>query len=115
MRRTRRRRLDSGSVSVRVPLEQTPLFHIPGPRGGWFVSLLWGFGENVIVSWNYVSELLAMRDGSIVLGRRLTASEAQELDVSRADCDHELHARIVNSENVRWRSRIRPRRGDSNR
>jgi hypothetical protein len=31
------------------PDEQAPPFHVPGPHGGWFVSLLYGFGTSVDV------------------------------------------------------------------
>ena len=97
--RTRTKR----GVRVKVPEEQSPVFHVPGRRGGWFVSLLWGFGENVEVSWKDLCDLLAMRDGSVVVARRLTASETHLLERSRADCDRELHARIVHDESARWR------------
>ncbi len=101
MKRTRRRTRDA--EVVRVPEEQSPVFHIAGPRGGWFVSLLWGFGENVEVSWEDLCDLLAMRDGSVVVARRLTALETHLLERSRGDCDREVHARIVHSESARWR------------
>lgn len=100
-RRQGRRARDA--AVVRVPEEQTPVFHVPGPRGGWFVSLLWGFGENVEVSWKDLLELLKMRDGSVIIARRLTASETHLLETSRGDCDHEVHARIIHNERVRWR------------
>lgn len=74
------------------------MFFLPGSRGGWFVSLLWGFGENVEVTWNELRDLLAMRNGSILVGRPMTASETNLLEVSRVDCDHEVHARLVHTE-----------------
>jgi len=46
-----RRRRARDVVRVRVPDQQAPLFHVPGPGGGWFASLLYDFGTSVCDWW----------------------------------------------------------------
>ena len=68
----RRRRQDV--VRVRVPDDQAPLFHVPGPHGGWFASLLYGFGTSVDVSMQELRKLLAGSRGAVIVARRLTVA-----------------------------------------
>jgi hypothetical protein len=70
-------------VQVRVPADQAPLFHIPGPHGGWFASLLYGHQSSVDVPMRQLRELIAGSHGGV-------------------------HAGIIATEEKRFR---RPRRG----
>ena len=108
VKRRRSRRVPATLV-VRVPEAQRPFLHLPGPHGGDFISLLWNFGANVEMAWNDLRELLKMRDGSVILARRMSASEAQLLENHRADCDQEAHARVIRNEATRW-ARAAPKR-----
>lgn len=99
MTRKQRRR---SVVAVRVPMEQAAFVHVPGPRGGWFVSLLWAFGDDIAVSWQDFRKMLTTRDGSVLVGRRLNPTETRLLEQSRADGDQDAHARIVWNDAVRW-------------
>jgi hypothetical protein len=85
-----------------VPEEQMPVFHLAGPCGGWFLSLLWGNGDELGVTWADIQRLLSMRDGSVILARRLTAAEEALLIRARAGSDRETHARIIRSSRIRW-------------
>jgi hypothetical protein len=93
---------------VRVPTDQAPLFHVPGLRGGWFISLLFGHGSSVGVPMQELGKLLAGSRGEGIVARRLTHKEAGVLESRRADCDADVHARLVAKEEERFR---RPRRG----
>jgi len=93
---------------VRVPDEQAPLFHVPGPHGGWFASLLYGHGFSVDVPMRELRKLLAGSRGDVIVARRLTRAEQALLERERGDSDAGVHARIVVKEEERFH---RPRRG----
>lgn len=102
----RRRRQDV--VRVRVPNDQASLFHVPGPHGGWFASLLYGHGFSVNVSMQELRKLLAGSRGEVIVARRLARGEVDELETRRVDCDAAVHAGIIAKEEKRFR---RPRVG----
>ncbi len=102
----RRRRQDV--VRVRVPNDQAPVFHVPGPDGGWFASLLYGHGASVEVPLRDLRKLLAGSRGEVIVARRLTRGEQALLERERGDSDAGVHARIVVKEEERFQ---RPRRG----
>ena len=104
-----RRRRARDVVRVCVPNEQTPLFHVPGPCGGWFTSLLYDFGNSVEVPMPELCKLLAGSRGEVIVARRLTRAEQELLERHRGDYDAEVHARLVVKEEERF---WRPRRGD---
>jgi len=96
-------------VRVCVPNEQAPLFHVPGPCGGWFTSLLYDFGASVEVPMPELRKLLAGSQGEVIVARRLTPAEQELLERERADSDARVHGRLVIKEEERlWR----PQRGD---
>ncbi|MCX5745775.1 MAG: hypothetical protein NT062_25140 [Proteobacteria bacterium] len=86
---------------VRVPEAQAPVFHLPGPHGGWFISLLYGFGTDVEVSMDELRKLLAGSRGTVIVARRLAGAELRLFEQYRADSDAEVHARRF------WRGRRR--------
>jgi hypothetical protein len=94
---------------VRVPADQAPLFHIPGPHGGWFASLLYGHRSSVDVPMRDLHELIAGSRGEVIVARRLTHEEAGTIESARVDCDAGVHAHIIVTEAERFR---RPRRRD---
>jgi hypothetical protein len=101
------RRSRKAGARVRVPSSQRPFFFVPGEAGGWFVSLLWAWGDELAVD---LAELHALLDGSrgqVVVGRRLVGSELRLLESYVDDVGAEVHSRIVPREEQRWRS---PRR-----
>lgn len=100
----KRRRRPRDVVRVRVPEGQAPFFSVGGKNGGSCVSLLWNFGATVLVSWSELRRLLASSEGDIVIGRRLAPSEQHLLEQYRRDIDHEVHARLISREDMRWRS-----------
>ncbi len=104
-----RRRRARDVVRVRVPDEQAPLFHVPGPGGGWFASLLYGFGTSVDVPIPELRKLLAGSRGQVIVARRLTRAEQELLERERGDSDAGVHARLVVKEEERF---WRPRHGD---
>ena len=79
---TRRRSPDV--ERVRVPGDQTPVFYVPGAHGGWFVSLLYGFGTSVDVPVQDLRKLLAGSRGEVIIARRLTHVEQEVLERERA-------------------------------
>ena len=101
----------SGDVErVRVPDEQAPLFHLPGPHGGWFVSLLYGFGTSVDVPMRDLHKLVANSRGEVIVARRITPAEQELLERERGNADAGVHAQIVVKEDERFqypRSRAR--------
>ena len=103
-----KRRRSWDVVRVRVPDDQAPLFHVPGPHGGWFVSLLYGFGTSVDVSIQELRKLLAGSRGEVIVARQLTHAELKVFERERADSDAGVHARLVAKEELRFQ---RPRRG----
>ena len=103
MRRWRSRDI----ARVRVPDDQAPLFHVPGPHGGWFASLLYGHGFSVDVPMRALRKLLAGSRGEVIVARRITRAEQELLERERGDSDAGVHARIVVKEVERFR---RPRR-----
>lgn len=96
-------------VRVRVPTDQAPLFHIPGPHGGWFASLLYGHRSSVDVPMRELRELIEGSRGEVIVARRLTHEEACEIEIRRVDCDSAVHGGIIATEEERFR---RPRRRD---
>jgi hypothetical protein len=96
-------------VQVRVPTDQAPLFHIPGPHGGWFASLLYGHRSSVDVPMRELRELIAGSRGEVIVARRLTHEEAGAVESSRVNSDAGVHAGIIATEEERFR---RPRRRD---
>jgi hypothetical protein len=96
-------------VQVRVPTNQAPLFNVPGPHGGWFISVLYGHRSSVDVPMQELRELLAGSRGEVLVARRLTRKEAGVFENRRADCDADVHAWLVAKEEERFR---RPRPGD---
>lgn len=101
MRRQRRQEV----VRVRVPNDQAPLFHVPGPHGGWFASLLYGHGYSVDVPLRDLRKLLVGSRGEVIVARRLTRGEQALLERERGDSDAGVHARIVVKEEERFRRR----------
>ena len=95
-------------VQVRVPDDQAPLFHLPGPHGGWFASLLYGY-PSVDVPMRELRELIAGSRGEVIVARRLTREEAGEIESRRVDCDADVHGGIIAKEEERFR---RPWRRD---
>ena len=95
-------------VRVRVPTDQAPVFHLPGPHGGWFISLLYGFGTSVDVPMHELCKLLAGSRGEVIVARHLTRAEVGLLERMRENCDAEVHARIIVKDEEQFR---RPRRG----
>ena len=96
-------------VQVRVPTDQAPLFHIPGPHGGWFASLLYGHQSSVDVPMRGLRELIADSRGEVIVARRLNRAEVEVLERERGDSDASVHAGIIATEEERFR---RPRRRD---
>ena len=101
-----RRRRSRDVARVRVPDDQAPLFHMPGPHGGWFASLLYGHGFNVDVPMRDLRKLLAGSRGEVIVARRLTRGEQALLERERGDSDAGVHARVVVKEEERFQ---RPR------
>ena len=98
-----KRRRSRDVVRVRVPNDQAPLFHIPGPHGGWFISVLYGQGFSVEVPMQELHKLLAGSRGEVIVARQLTHEEAGFLERRRLDCDADAHAGIITKEEVRFR------------
>jgi hypothetical protein len=96
-------------VQVRVPADQAPLFHVPGPHGGWFASLLYGHRSSVDVPVQELRELITGSRGEVIVARRLTRAEVELIERRRLDCDAAVHGSIVAKEEERFR---RPRRRD---
>ena len=96
-------------VRVRVPADQAPVFHVPGPHGGWYISVLYGHRSSVDVPMRELRKMLAGSRGAVIIARRLTRAEAEELETRRVDCDADVHAGIIATEEERFR---RPGRRD---
>jgi hypothetical protein len=103
-----KRRRSRDVVRAHVPTGQAPVFHIPGPHGGWFISLLYGFGTSVDVPIQELRKLLVGSRGEAIVARRLTSAEAGLVERRRLDCDADAHAGILAKEADQFR---RPRRG----
>jgi hypothetical protein len=97
-------------VRVHVPTDQAPLFYVPGPHGGWYISVLFGHGFSVDVPMQDLRKLLAGSRGEVIVARRLTHEEAGVVERRRTDCDRDVHAWLLTKEALRFR---RPRRGDN--
>ena len=91
-------------VRVRVSEDQAPMFHVPGKDGGWFLSLLWNYGHGLDIPLRELRRLLAGSKGEIVIARRLTGNDLRFFDEYRKDIDHEVHARLIFKDAMRWRS-----------
>ena len=96
-------------VRVRVPTEQPSLFHLHGPHGGWFVSLLYAYRFSIDVPMRELRELIAGSRGEVIVARRLNRAEVEVLERAREDSDASMHAGIIAKEEERFR---RPRRRD---
>jgi hypothetical protein len=105
-----KRRRSRDVVRVHVPRDQAPLFHVPGPHGGWFISLLYGFGLVTDAPMQELRKLLAGSRGEVILARRLTRGEAHVLERRRADCDADLHAWLIPKEEQQFRRSAQLRR-----
>jgi hypothetical protein len=102
-----KRRRSQDVVRVRVPGDQPPVFHIPGAHGGWFVSLLFGFGTSVDVQVQDLRKLIGDSRGEVVIARRLTGAELKVFERERGDSDAAVHGHLVTKEELRF---MRPRR-----
>lgn len=100
-----RRRRSRDIARVRVPNDQAPLFHVPGPHGGWFASLLYGHGFSVDIPMRELRKLLAGSRGEVIVARRITRAEQELLERERGDSDAGVHARIIVKEEERFRRR----------
>jgi hypothetical protein len=98
-----KRRRSRDVVRVYVPTDQAPLFHVPGPHGGWFISLLFGHGFVIDAPMQDLRKLLAGSRGEVIVARRLTRGEAHVLERRRADCDADLHAGFIAKEKEQFR------------
>lgn len=93
---------------MRVPNDQAPLFHVPGPHGGWYISLLFGHGASVDVPMQEFRKLLAGSRGEVIVARRLTRAEVEVLERERGDSDAAVHGGLIVKEERRFQ---RSRRG----
>lgn len=100
----RRSRKGHGDARVVVPSSQRPFFFMPGEAGGWFVSLLWAWGDELAVDLAELRDLLDASRGQVIVGRRLVGSELRLLESYLDDIGAEVHSRIVSREAQRWRS-----------
>ena len=89
-------------VRVCVPEAIAPFFFLPG--SGWHISLLWNYGATVEVPWRELRKLLAWSKGDIVVARKLRGADLKFLESYRHDIDHEVHARLIYKDEMRWRS-----------
>ena len=103
------RRRSRDVVRVRVPDDQASLFHVDGPHGGWFISVLYGYRSSVDVPMRELRKMLAGSRGAVIIARRLTRAEAEVLETRRVNCDADVHASIIAKEEERFR---RPGRRD---
>lgn len=87
---------------MRVPNDQAPLFRVPGPHGGGFASLLYGFGTSVDVPIRDLRKLLAGSRGEVIVARRLTRLEQEVLERERGDSDAAVHGHLVTKEELRF-------------
>lgn len=87
-----------------MPEHQSPFFFVPGRHGGWFISLTWNFDAPVTVAWSELRRLIASSKGEIVVGRRLAPTELRMLEQYHSDIEHEVHARVICRDELRWRS-----------
>lgn len=90
-------------VRVREPGCRSPFFYVAGKGGGWFVSLLWNFGDAVDVPWEKLRRALASSKGDVVIARRLVGDEISLLAQARNEIEHEVHACVIHREALRWR------------
>jgi hypothetical protein len=86
-----------------VPTDQAPLFHVPGPHGGWYISVLFGHGFRVNVPMQELCKLLAGSRGEVIVARRLTRAEAGVVERRRVDCDADMHAWLIAKEEEQFR------------
>ncbi len=98
-----KRRRKGKVVRVRIPNEQAPVFHVPGLHGGWFISLLYGFGGEVEVPMGELRDLLSGSRGSVIVARRLVGAELRLFEQYRSDSDAEVHGTLVAREERRFR------------
>jgi hypothetical protein len=98
MKRKRRAR---DIARVRVPDEQSPFMFLPGKSGGWFVILLWNYGGGLDVPWQQLRRLLAGSTGEVLIARRLEGKDLALFN-SYGDIAHEIHARLIFTDHMRW-------------
>ena len=103
------KRRTSDVVRVRIPDEQAPVFHVPGPHGGWFISLLYGFGGEVEVPLDELRDLVSRSRGSVIIARRLVGPELRLFEKYRSDSDAEVHGTLIAREDRRFRRETRRR------
>jgi len=99
-----RQQRSAGVVTARVPRSQSTFIFVPGEHGGWFMSLLYGHGQDVDVDVRELAELIGGSRGSVIIGRRLAGAELRMLESYIEDIGAEAHARIISREELRWRS-----------
>lgn len=80
------------------------MFHVPGKDGGWFLNLLWNYGHGLDIPVREPRRLLARSKGEIVIARRLVGDDLRFFAQYRTDIDHEVHARLIFKDEMRWRS-----------
>jgi hypothetical protein len=78
-----------------VPHDQAPLFHVPGPHGRWYISLLFGHGSSVDVPMQGLRKLLAGSRGEVIVARRITRAEVEVLERERGDSDAAVHGGLI--------------------
>jgi len=110
-----KRRRSRDIARVHVPTNQAPLFNIPGPHGGWYVSVLFAHGYSIDVPMQELRELLAGSRGEVIVARRLTRKETRFVETKRAYSNADVHASLIVKEEERFRRPRfrRPLHGDS--
>ncbi len=103
----KRKRRTTDVARVRIPEDQAPFVFVPGEHGGWFLSLLWHFGSGLDVPTDELRRLLARSKGEVFIGRRLKGAELKFFERYRNDIDHEVHARLIFKNEMRWRRPFR--------
>lgn len=66
--------------------------------------MTWNFGASVTVAWKELRRLLSSSKGDVVIARRLAGDELRLFEESLDDIEHEVHARVICREDLRWRS-----------
>ena len=65
---------------ISLGAERVEIGSLPGPHGGWYVSLLYGQGEAMDISMEELRELIAGSRGEVIVALRLTPEEASRFD-----------------------------------
>ena len=98
----KRRQRPREAVRVRVPEVHAPFIFVHG--SGWHISILWNYGSGVEVPWHELRALLASSKSDIVIARKLRGEDLRFFESYRYDVDHEVHARLIFKDDMRWRS-----------